>query len=128
MTECGIVTQEIGDLSVNRDNVIAVVQSIKFNLTVSSQGGSSRDIKFGLYIRHFDDPVISKITSTSFFSIFEGRPNALQNELLFTTNDNNIRFLTGDILGVYIEGCRQNGGNYGLDRISVNIKYYTICD
>ena len=124
MPECGIVTQLIGDLSVNGGNV-AVVQSIRLNAVITSLG-ISRDIKFGLYIQTPGDPIISKITSTTFFSIFEGLSNTRLEDIFYTINDDSIRFVTGDILGLYIEGC-DGGSNYGLDRINVDIKYYTIC-
>ena len=124
MPECGIVTQIIGDLSVNDGNV-AVVQSIRLNSVITSLG-ISRDIKFGLYIQNPGNPIISKISSTTFFSIFEGLSNTRLEDIFYTINDDSIRFVTGDILGLYIEGCEE-GGNYGLDRINVYIKYYTIC-
>ena len=115
------ITREIGTLTVNGGGNVGAIQSVVFNANITSTGIEPYMI-FGLFIKRRVDAAVTKFISTRFIDVFGGAQGIASPISLSFDDVRDIQFLTGDVIGVYIQGCERRA-QYGLDRISIIINY-----
>ena len=121
------ITREIGTLTVNGGGNVGVIQSLGFDANITSTGIEPYMI-FGLFIKRHIDATVTKFASSRFIDLYGGVEVVADPVSLSFSNVRDqqfLTFLTGDVIGVYIQGC-ELGAQYGLDTISINIEYASL--
>ena len=121
------ITREIGTLTVNGGGNVGVIQSLGFDANITSTGIEPYMI-FGLFIKRHIDATVTKFASSRFIDLYGGVEVVADPVSLTFSNVRDqqfLTFLTGDVIGVYIQGC-ELGAQYGLDTISINIEYASL--
>ena len=118
------ITREIGTLTVNGGGNVGVIQSLGFDANITSTGIEPYMI-FGLFIKRHIDATVTKFASSRFIDLYGGVEVVADPVSLSFSNVRDQQFLTGDVIGVYIQGC-ERGAQYGLDTISINIEYASL--
>jgi hypothetical protein len=115
------ISREIGTLTVNGGGNVGAIQSVGFNANITSTGIEPYMI-FGLFIKRRIDAGVTKFTSSRFIDTYGGAEVFNDPLSLVFGNIGDVQFSTGDVIGVYIQGC-EIGAQYGLDTISITINY-----
>jgi hypothetical protein len=115
------ISREIGTLTVNGEGNVGAIRSVGFNANITSTGIEPYMI-FGLFIKRRIDAGVTKFTSSRFIDIYGGAEVFNDPLSLSFSIGGGVQFSTGDVIGVYIQGC-EIGAQYGLDTISMNITY-----
>jgi hypothetical protein len=79
-------------------------------------------MRFGLFIKRRIDAGVTKFASSRFIDVFGGSQGIATPISLVFDDVRDVQFSTGDVVGVYIQGCERRA-QYGLDRIIIIINY-----